>query len=168
MPISLAQDGDLAAVAALVNAAYRGAESLEGWTSEADMIGGDRISEAELREQVAREAANLLILRDDDTSALLGCVMVERMKDAVWYLGMLTVRPRLQSQGCGRRLLEAAETFARAQGGEEMHMTVISVRTTLIAWYERRGYRDTGERMPYPHGDPPRPDLQFAVLTRRL
>ncbi|CAN5379552.1 GNAT family N-acetyltransferase [soil metagenome] len=168
MPITPALDSDLADVVTLVNAAYRGPEAAQGWTSEANMIGGERINEAELREQLSRPAANLLILRDEDDAALLGCVLVEHMKDAIWYLGMLTVRPHLQSRGTGRRLLEGAEAFARERGAEEMHMTVISVRTTLVAWYERRGYRDTGDRLPYPHGDPPRPDLQFAVLTRKL
>ena len=164
-----ALDADLPAVAALVNAAYRGPEAAAGWTSEADMIGGERINEAELRAQLARPDTRLLILRSpDDPATIDGCVMVERMKGSIWYLGMLTVRPKLQSDGLGRRLLEGAEALARSEGGAEMHMTVISVRTTLVAWYERRGYRDTGDRMPYPHGDPPRPDLQFAVLTRRL
>ena len=54
-----------------------------------------------------------------------------------------------------------------------MHMTVIVQRTELIAWYERRGYRRTGERKPFPYGDerfglPQRDDLVFEVLRKSL
>ena len=168
MPLISATDADFPAIAALVNAAYRGPESAKGWTSEAEMIGGERTNIDRLRAETAKPEANLLILRDDDDATLLGCVMVERMQDAIWYLGMLTVRPDLQSKGAGRVLLTGAEDFARAKGAAEMHMTVISIRDTLIAWYLRRGYRDTGDRLPYPYGDPPRPDLQFAVLAKAL
>jgi hypothetical protein len=52
-------------------------------------------------------------------------------------------------------------------------MTVIFLRTTLIAWYERRGYRLTGEIEPFPYGDerhgrPLRDDLHFVVLEKHL
>lgn len=164
-----AVDADLPAVAALVNTAYRGPEAAKGWTTEAAMIGGDRTNADELRAACAKPDAHLLVLRDDDADrTLLGCAMVERMQGDTWYLGMLTVRPDLQARGTGRRILEGAEAFARRHGAVAMHMTVISIRHTLIAWYQRRGYHDTGDRLPYPHGDPPRPDLQFAVLARSL
>jgi ribosomal protein S18 acetylase RimI-like enzyme len=168
-PLIRATDADLPEISLLVNAAYRGPEAAKGWTSEADMIGGERTNVEQLRAEIARPDAHLLILRDDDADrTLLGCVMVEKMKDAVWYLGMLTVRPHLQSRGTGRVLLTGGEDYARERGAAEMHMTVVSIRATLIAWYERRGYRDTGDRLPYPYGDPPRPDLRFAVLTKTL
>jgi hypothetical protein len=52
-------------------------------------------------------------------------------------------------------------------------MTVIHCRDTLIAWYERRGYRRTGETRPFPYGDarfgePRRSDLYFVVLEKPL
>jgi hypothetical protein len=54
-----------------------------------------------------------------------------------------------------------------------MHMTVISVREDLIAWYVRRGYRRTGQTSPFPYGDerfgvPTRDDLEFELLTKKL
>ena len=54
-----------------------------------------------------------------------------------------------------------------------MRMTVIRQRRDLIAWYERLGYRPTGETEPFPYGDerfgiPTRPDLAFAVLVKPL
>lgn len=63
---------------------------------------------------------------------------------------MVTVSPLRQANGIGRTMLEAAEAHARERGGKTMEMTVISVRDTLIAWYERRGYRLTGKTEPFP------------------
>ena len=52
-------------------------------------------------------------------------------------------------------------------------MTVIRQRAELIAYYERRGYRRTGEERPFPYGDqrfglPRRPDLSFIVMEKAL
>ena len=52
-------------------------------------------------------------------------------------------------------------------------MTVIDIRDTLLAWYERRGYRRTGETRPFPYGDerfgqPLRDDLCFLALEKDL
>jgi GNAT superfamily N-acetyltransferase len=87
---------------------------------------------------------------------------------------MLTVRPTRQAGGLGRRLLTAAEGWAKARWGcGAIVMTVIAQRVELIAWYEQRGYRTTGETAPFPYGDtrfgePRRPDLGFVVLRKAL
>ena len=51
-------------------------------------------------------------------------------------------------------------------------MTVVNVRDTLIAWYQRRGYALTGVTRPFPSDDrfgkPLRDDLCFVVLERAL
>jgi hypothetical protein len=54
-----------------------------------------------------------------------------------------------------------------------MKMTVLDVRDTLIAWYERRGYTPTGERIPFPYtnkslGKPLLDNLSFVVLSKQL
>ncbi|GLK47226.1 hypothetical protein GCM10017620_01990 [Brevundimonas intermedia] len=100
--------------------------------------------------------------------ALVGCVQVARVGDDLAYLGMLTVEPTLQASGLGRRLLDAAESEAVARfAARRMEMTVIHRRAELIAWYERRGYRHTGETRPFPVA-PPRPELDFVVLEKGL
>jgi GNAT superfamily N-acetyltransferase len=87
---------------------------------------------------------------------------------------MFAVSPALQGAGLGKVIIAEAERLARETwDAEEMHMTVISVREDLIAWYERRGYRRTGEMTPFPYGDerfglPQRDDLQFELLTKPL
>lgn len=164
-----AGDADLAAVAALVNGAYRGAESRQGWTTEAEFLEGERTSEQRLRADLAADAsARLLLLREEESALLLGCVWINREADDRWYIGMLTVRPDLQDRQIGRRLLAGAEAAAVQAGARRIGMTVISRRDTLIAWYQRRGYRLTGETRPFPYADPPRPDLNFVVLEKPI
>lgn len=158
-----------------VNSAYRGDSSRVGWTTEADLLGGQRIDLDGVRTLIARGAVDggAVVLVHEDAEGLAACVALEP-DGASCYLGMLTVRPRSQTRGLGRRLLAAAEQFARRRfGTREMHMTVIVQRVDLIAWYERRGYRRTGRRRPFPYGDPrfglpKRPDLAFEVLSRTL
>ena len=87
---------------------------------------------------------------------------------------MLTVKPTLQGSGLGRGLLGAAERWARDRwGAQAIHGTVIAQRPELIAYYERYGFRRTGERKPFPYGDerfglPKRDDLEFEVLRKAL
>lgn len=154
-----------------MNRAYR---ADEGWTNEASYVGGQRTSVADLRIDLAASPdAVLLTLRDDADAPLLGVVWLEPAGGDAWYLGMLTVRPDLQDRKLGRRLLEDAEAFAIRRGAHRIRMTVIAIRDTLIAWYERRGYRATGEREPFPYEDqrfglPNRADLDFIVLEKRV
>jgi ribosomal protein S18 acetylase RimI-like enzyme len=103
----------------------------------------------------------------------LGTVLLDPNNNGVWYLGLLTVRPDLQNRQLGRALLAAAEAFAKENGARRIQMTVVNVRTTLIAWYERRGYTVTNETRPFPYGDERfgkslRNDLHFVVLEKNI
>jgi ribosomal protein S18 acetylase RimI-like enzyme len=172
MPLYPAQDADLPAIVELVNAAYRGAAAARGWTTEAGYIDGPRINIGLLRADLAAEPeARLLGWRDQPDGPLLGCVWLEPAAHEVWYLGMLTVRPDLQDRQLGRRLLAEAEAVAARAGARRLRMTVVNIRDTLIAWYQRRGYGLTGETRPFPYDDnrfgtPRRQDLSFVVLEK--
>jgi ribosomal protein S18 acetylase RimI-like enzyme len=174
MHLLRAQSADLPDIAALVNAAYRGESARRGWTYESDYIGGQRTDVATLqRDLTARPQALLLLARAAADGDLLGCVWLEPAGGDAWYLGMLTIRPDLQARGLGRALLAAAEAAAAEQGASRMRMTVINIRDTLIAWYERRGYARTGEVQKFPYEDerfgvPERDDLSFVVLEKSL
>jgi ribosomal protein S18 acetylase RimI-like enzyme len=172
--ISIARDEELDEVAGLVNSGFRGDSSRAGWTTEADFLGGQRTDSALLRaELTATPGAVVLTMRDLPGGELLGCVWLDPEGSDVWHLGMLTVRPDLQARQLGRRLLAEAESYASAHGARRMRMTVINVRDTLSAWYERRGYVRTGETKPFPYGDerfglPQREDLHFEVFEKEL
>jgi ribosomal protein S18 acetylase RimI-like enzyme len=174
MILTRASDDDLPEVAALVNAAYRGDGATEGWTTEAAYIAGQRTDVGALRRDLsAQPAALLLVWREAAAGPIVACVWLEPAGEGIWYLGMLTVRPDLQDRRLGRTLLRTAEAHAASLGAVRVQMTVVNVRDTLIAWYERRGYRLTGEQRPFPYdapqfGTPLRPDLAFVVLEKEL
>jgi ribosomal protein S18 acetylase RimI-like enzyme len=169
-----AGEADYPAIVDLANLAFRGSGANASWNTEAVFIEGQRLDESLLREDLAaKRGAQLLTYRDELDGPLLGTVLLDERKDGVWYLGLLTIRPDLQKRQLGRDLLAAAEDFARARGGRRIRMTVVNVRDTLIAWYQRRGYRLTGETLPFPYGDerfgrPLRDDLHFVVLEKEV
>jgi len=173
MLLAPAQDHEIEEIAAFVNRAYRGETSRAGWASEADVLGGQRTDAAALREDLAAPGAVLLTWRDTAGGPLLGCVWLEPLADDAWYLGMLTVDPQQQARRLGRTLLAAAEAYAAERGARRIRMTVIWLRESLIAWYQRRGYALTGATEPFPYGDdrfgvPNREDLYFVVLEKAL
>ena len=171
LPTRAATAADAPALAALVNSAFRGDSSRAGWTTEADLLDGQRVDVDGIAEMIATPGKIILVY--EQNRVLQGCVYLERMGEDC-YLGMLTIRPTLQGSGLGRQLLDAAERRAAAQwSSRSMQMTVIVQRPELIAWYERRGYHRTGRRKPFPYGDerfglPRRPDLEFEVLSKPL
>jgi ribosomal protein S18 acetylase RimI-like enzyme len=176
-----AVEPEFPAIVALVNSAYRGQGAQAGWTTEAGYIDGQRIDLESLKQDLA-EAPNavLLTLRDEEDGPLLGCVWIEpdadvsdggAQEDQAWYLGMLTIRPDLQDRQLGRALLAHGEAYAAGLGAKRVRMTVVHLRDTLIAWYQRRGYALTGETKPFPVGErfgKPQQELSFVVLEKTL
>jgi ribosomal protein S18 acetylase RimI-like enzyme len=167
----MATPDDAAAIVALVESAYRGDISRKGWTTEADLLDGQRTDPVGVGELITK-AGSCMLLGERD-GVLLACANLERRGNAA-YFGMFSVRPDLQGGRIGRSMLAEAERFAKHEWKvPEMQMTVISVRDELIAWYERRGYRRTGIHSPFPYGDerfgiPKRDDLRFELLVKTL
>jgi GNAT superfamily N-acetyltransferase len=162
---------DAPLVAALVESAYRGDSSRQGWTTEADLLDGRRTDTDEVAALIASaDGAMLLAERDGE---LLACCYRER-RGSEAYFGMFAVRPGLQGGGIGGVLLDEAERRARQDWGcQLMCMLVIDLRDELIAWYSRRGYRRTGVFSPFPYGDerfglPRRDGLRFERMEKPL
>ncbi|NRD69164.1 GNAT family N-acetyltransferase [Psychrobacter okhotskensis] len=127
-----AEADDIDALEQLLNRCYR---ETEGWTNEADLVGGIRITQAELASIIANPKHYLFVYpktitgeRDgEETGELLGCIAVDIKVNADTnksdlnstdsknkaYIGMFAVHPELQGQGVGNIILQAAETFAR-------------------------------------------------------
>jgi ribosomal protein S18 acetylase RimI-like enzyme len=164
---------DVAPIVALVESAYRGDASRAGWTTEADLLDGQRTDVASVTGIIASPDSRMLLALDD-AGDLVACCQLERRDANVCYFGMFAVQPTLQAAGVGKAVLTEAERLARNEwGARSMQMTVIEQRADLIAWYLRRGYAVTGETRPFPHGDerfglPRREDLVFVVLTKPL
>jgi GNAT superfamily N-acetyltransferase len=165
-----ASAADVGALVALINSVYRGDSSRRGWTTEADLLDGQRTDAREVSELIA--APDSVFLVTDDAQGLLGCVHLARDGDQAW-LGMFSIRPGHQGLGLGAALLSDAERWVKDRWRvASMRMSVISVRSELIAYYQRRGYRTTGEALPFPtdprFGIPKVRSLEFAVLEKRL
>ena len=167
---------DIDAIVALVTSAYRGDSGRAGWTTEADLLDGNRIDAETLQGYIGRPRSRVLLAeraKDDGSRDLLGCALV-CVEDDVGYFGMFSIRPELQGAGLGKRLLAEGERVARDDWRlPAMRMTVIDVRDELIAYYVRRGYRRTGIKKPFPATDPrfgipKRDDLRFEVLEKIL
>jgi GNAT superfamily N-acetyltransferase len=169
-----AAESDYPEIIDLANVAYRKTGPGSSWNSEEGLIEGQRTNESLIREGFEKNpGGHLMIYRDPESGVLLGTVWIEPKDSETWYFGLLTVRPDMQARGIGRKILQAAENFVRARGDRRIRMTVLSVRDTLIAWYERRGYVLTGETEPWHYGDdrfgkPLRDDLTFVVMGKTL
>jgi ribosomal protein S18 acetylase RimI-like enzyme len=162
---------DVDAVVALIESGYRGEASRQGWTTEADLLTGQRTDADEIRTILKDPAQTIFVFEED--GQIIGCIAITRKTDAA-YLGMITVSPRLQGRGLGRFMIAEAEAFAQRDWGvSRSEMYVIRQRHELIAWYKRLGYLDTGRIEPFPYdeigkGEAKRDDLAFVVLERRL
>jgi ribosomal protein S18 acetylase RimI-like enzyme len=161
---------DIPALVKLINSAYRGESSKKGWTTEADLLGGQRTDPDTLLATM-QSPDSVIWKYSNEQNEIEACVYLNK-QDAQMYLGMLTVNPELQAKGLGKVLVKEAEEYAVRQGCRSVIMTVISIRSELVAWYERRGYSDTGERKPFPMTDPkfglPQQHLEFIVMEKML
>ena len=169
-----AEASDVDALEQLLNRCYRQAE---GWTNEADLVGGIRTTKDELLAVINDPKHYVFIYpktttseRDGkETGELLGCIAVDIKDDVATnqragnqkaYIGMFAVLPELQGFGVGHQILQAAETFAQrhlqantqtpAQNPARLTMSILSHRPELLAYYQRRGYRLNGNSMPFP------------------
>ena len=77
---------------------------------------------------------------------------------------MLAVEPVAQGRGLGRALIDAAELHARSGGASVMHISVVNLRSDLLAYYGRLGYIATGINI----AELPAPSLGFVYLPALL
>jgi len=164
-----AMPDDVEEIVVLVNSAYRGESSRAGWTTEADLLDGQRTDAVEIAQLVGADESLMLLCQSGNE--IIGSVHLEKVDADTAYMGMLVIRPGLQGQGSGKQFIHHAEDAARAEWGTaRMQIWVISLRHELIAYYERLGYRRTGEFRPFPtdprYGIPKVAGLKFEVLEK--
>jgi len=170
MTVTPATPNDLPQLLILINSAYRGDVSKKGWTTEADLIGGEIRTDGLALEELINSDGAAFLKCINEKGNIEGCVYLHKKEDRL-YLGMLSVSPSLQSRGTGKMLMAAAENHAKQFGCRAIFMRVISVRKELISWYEKLGYRKTGEREPFPddnrYGTPTQP-LEFLIMEKGI
>ena len=167
--ISKAKVDDAERINVLVNSAYRGDISRQGWTTEADFLDGTRITADIIRDIIKSNDSRLMLY--ESGGRLLGCVELRKEGERL-YLGMLTVDPTNQGKGIGKVLLKEAEEAARQLDCQSIFMSVISKRVELLCWYKKYGYKETGERKPFNMPDErwgvPKMELEFIYLEKNL
>jgi ribosomal protein S18 acetylase RimI-like enzyme len=146
--INIATSDDATALTGLLNSAYRGESSKLGWTTEAHLIAGKVRTDKYNLQQIIKQSGSVVLKYSNQQHQVIGCVNLQQHGSRV-YLGMFSVSPQLQGKGIGKEILLAAEEYAKYVQCRSIYMSVISVRTELIDWYQRRGFHDTGERIPF-------------------
>lgn len=159
---------DASEIAALVNAAYRPSPQCGGWTHEGDLVAGNRTDYEQLLSILESESRLLILCHEQ---AIVACVHISQNNDLTADIGMLAIKPSIQAQGLGKRMLLHAEQFATERfGTKRFQLCVLSARPELIAFYERRGYQRIGEVEHYPShagiGQPLIDGLQVIKLTK--
>ncbi len=169
--LHVAASTDAEKLVELIRSAYRGEVSRHGWTSEADLVEGDRIDVERVKNIIRAPNSVILVLGDGEN--IVACCQLEDRGDRLAYFGTFAVSPFQQGRGFGRCLMAGAERWAvEIFGAETLEMTVLAQQRELIAWYERMGYRHTGERRSFPADEtfarPLIDELYFVVLSKRL
>jgi ribosomal protein S18 acetylase RimI-like enzyme len=145
-----AEPRDAGEIASLIERAYGGRASVKGWTHQAGIIGGPRSSMDEVQTVILSPGSRFLVASAGDD--IVGCAFV-RHEDTGALVGLFSVEPSFQELGIGRTLLSSCEATARELwDAKYLRLTVISIRHELIAWYERRGFQDSGRREAFPFG----------------
>ncbi len=148
MPVTVASIKDIPQLVSLLNSAYRGDASKKGWTTEANMVSGELRTDEKDMHRLMQQPGTVFLKYTNENNLIEGCVFLQKRNDKI-YLGMLSVDPSLQAKGIGKLIMQAAEEYALQQKCPAIYMRVISIRHELIAWYERKGYHQTGEHQPF-------------------
>ena len=168
--IHFATKEDIIPIKNLLNAAYRGEASRKGWTHEADLISGNVRTDEKNLSDVMEIPGSVFLKYLNEEGTIIGCVNLQNQGTHL-YLGMFSVNPEIQGQGIGKAILAAADEYAKYLGISIIKMTVISVRSKLIEWYNKNGFLPTGEIIPFKEdgltGKHLQP-LEFVVLKKVL
>jgi predicted N-acetyltransferase YhbS len=154
MQVRMAETNDAEAITAVINAAFRKAESF--------FIDRDRLTLSDVRSML--EKGKFLIAYDN--GALAGCVYVELRGERA-YLGLLSVDPQRQKAGLGSTLMNAAEDFCAKAGCRFMDLRIVNLRTENHAFYSRRGYVETGTE-PFPSDLKTKMPCHFVNMSKPL
>jgi GNAT superfamily N-acetyltransferase len=128
--IRIASDADRDAMVSVINDAFAIETFFEGPRTNIDQL--SRMMQK-----------GIFLITCDPVERIVASVYVELRKPC-GYIGMLSIAPRHQRRGLGRRMVYAAEDFCRNQGCDGMKLTILSRRPELLPFYEKLGYRETG------------------------
>lgn len=125
-----ARPGDGAAMRQLARSAYG---------IYVDRIGREPAPMTSDYEAVAESGDALLAWRDNTLAGMI----VTRLRENVLLIENVAVSPDAQGAGLGSMLLTEAERIARDNGRTEIHLYTNEKMVENLAFYPRRGYRET-------------------------
>ena len=168
---------DAETVRALVERAYRGLDNAGAWDSERHLLTGPRTTLAEVMQLISDPSSRIVTAWR--AGRMIGSALIQRSGDTACsarsdaaYFGLFAIDPSARAGGLGKILLAECERRAASLwNSSAMSLTVISAREALIEWYERRGYRRTGSRLPFPFSDTSgetRRDFDLVELIKAL
>ncbi|KAG0317540.1 hypothetical protein BGZ99_006227 [Dissophora globulifera] len=173
----------------IINDAYRTEAS---WANEAHLINGERFSKDQLKDAMLDQVNILLLAFDPETGLPIGTVQLDPAevypdygiymregaepyvettpKEQQIFVGLVSVDPRQQSRGIGRKLIDAGLRYAKEEMGRtQAVINVVYQRTELLDWYKRIGFVDYGERTPFPDlARIKHDDIHFAVIRMNM
>jgi ribosomal protein S18 acetylase RimI-like enzyme len=102
-----------------------------------------------------------------DGGVVVGCVLVTRNAGGRSTLGLLGVDPHRRRRGLGAKLVVAAQAVAAETfGSDQIELCVLDGRAGLMAYYEKQGFRRTGERRSVRRR--PHAAMEFVVMGKML
>lgn len=168
--IRKAVDTDVEKIVLLVESVYRGSSSKQGWTTEADLIDGQRTDQRMIRDMMNTPGNDFYVIPAQDKT--LAASVHLKKESTSGYIGMLAVDTRFQNHKLGKKLLLFCEEQILLWGLTKATMTVLNVRHELLAWYERFGYVRTGRVQEFPtdprYGIPKVTGLELLELAKPL
>jgi ribosomal protein S18 acetylase RimI-like enzyme len=115
---------------------------------EADRFDSDRLSRRSLVGLANSRSAWVLVATRDHRPIGYAVLLIRRgARSARLY--SIAVAAEEAGRGVGSSLLAAAEEAARRKGVEGVHLEVRADNSSAITFYERSGYRPTGQREGY-------------------
>lgn len=107
---------------------------------------------------------------EEGGEAVLGCIVWDLLDDEGgkrMYFGPLAVAPKGQGKGVGNLLRIWVEEHGRSLGLPCVEITVVNLRTDVLPWYSRHGYKEVGTG-PFPAPERLTRDCHFIVMQKPL
>ncbi len=121
---------DVDSIAGLVNRAFE----VERFFKNADRTDSEQIR------TMMKDGAFLLLMQANQVAASV----YVKLNGKRGYIGLLSVEPRQQRLGLGKRLMREAEDYAREAGCKVADIRTVNLRTELPPLYRKMGYVETG------------------------
>lgn len=124
--------------------------------------GATRLSSHQWRSMIER-SRYFLAERDGEVVGMVSGGFNDRHPGTHWLYG-LYVTPPARGSGAAASLVEAVVAWARGQGASELYLHVTSIAERARAFYDKVGFRPTGERFAMDRD----PELIMVTLKKSL